>query len=267
MRRAGMVAAAVAAGLLVPSRGRGGHDPRAQHDGHGRRRAGRRPPAGGVQGRPAGRPAQLRRRRHGRGDRRRQGRPRGHRHHPRPDASRRSSSSDGYSLGLGRQIFYSDYVDRRPDRRPGAASRTKHPHDAIGAFEDIAAAGAADPGTARFKTRNDNSGTNVAGADHVGHTTTIAKHAATNARHATRRRATCRAPSRPGVVPRAGRHALRPAPRTSTTPRPASAAGNGCYTMIDRGTYNRAVNDGTSSRTSRSSRRRTRPARAAARTC
>src|SRR5262245_18448895 len=52
--------------------------------------------------------------------------------------------ADGWSLGLGRQIFYSDYVIVGPKDDPAGVAG-KHPHDAIGALEDIAAAGAADP--------------------------------------------------------------------------------------------------------------------------
>src|SRR5215211_4505596 len=51
---------------------------------------------------------------------------------------------DGFSLGLGRQIFYSDYVIVGPREDPAQVG-TLHPHDAIGAFEQIATAGGADP--------------------------------------------------------------------------------------------------------------------------
>ena len=67
---------------------------------------------------------------------------------------------DGISLGLGRQIFYSDYVIVGPLDDPAGVA-TKHPHDALGALEDIAAAGDATPSAVGFQTRADNSGTNV----------------------------------------------------------------------------------------------------------
>jgi tungstate transport system substrate-binding protein len=68
--------------------------------------------------------------------------------------------SDGFSLGLGRQIFYSDYVIVGPTDDPAGVAAA-HPHDAIGAFEDIATAGDANPNTVRFDSRGENSGTNV----------------------------------------------------------------------------------------------------------
>src|ERR1700742_777422 len=69
--------------------------------------------------------------------------------------------NDGYSLGRGRQIFYSDYVIVGPKDDPAGVGAKGHAHDAIGAFEDIAAAGDANPNAVRFKSRGDNSGTNV----------------------------------------------------------------------------------------------------------
>ena len=147
--------------------------------------------------------------------------------------------NDGYSLGLGRQIFYSDYVIVGPTDDPAGVG-TKHPHDAIGAFEDIAAAG--DLGTARFKTRNDNSGTN-AQEQIMWNKTTIAKHAATNAGTDRTPRDVPGATTVPAwyVIPGGTPYGQR---QNLDDTEACAAAGNGCYTMLDRGTYNKAVNAG-----------------------
>ena len=68
--------------------------------------------------------------------------------------------ADGYSLGLGRQIFYSDYVIVGPKDDP-AGVLAAHPHDAVGAFEDIAAAASDTPPPCASTHAATNSGTNV----------------------------------------------------------------------------------------------------------
>ncbi|MEA2347713.1 MAG: tungstate transport system substrate-binding protein [Thermoleophilaceae bacterium] len=67
--------------------------------------------------------------------------------------------NDGFSLEpVGRQIFYSDYIIAGRASDP-AGVMTGSRHDAVKAFERIAAAG--DAGDAEFISRGDNSGTNV----------------------------------------------------------------------------------------------------------
>ena len=67
--------------------------------------------------------------------------------------------ADGFSAEpVGRAVFYSDYVILGPAGDP-VGVLANAPHDAVTAFERIAAAGAA--GTANFVSRGDNSGTNT----------------------------------------------------------------------------------------------------------
>ena len=67
---------------------------------------------------------------------------------------------DGFTKGLGRQIFYSDYVIIGPASDP-AGVKAAHLHDAVGAFEAIAAKGAEAGSKVFFRSRNNSSGTNV----------------------------------------------------------------------------------------------------------
>src|SRR5271163_2517806 len=79
----------------------------------------------------------------------------------------------GYSAEpLGRAIFYNDYVIVGPKSDP-AGVLANFPHDAVGAFQAIAAAGAA--GQATFLSRDDASGTNVKEQQIWGQTTTVPK--------------------------------------------------------------------------------------------
>ncbi len=146
----------------------------------------------------------------------------------------------GYSLEpAGRAIFYSDYVIVGPQSDPaGVAARD--PHDAVSAYEDIAAAGVA--GTATFVSRNDNSGTNVEEQDIWGLTgSSVPKVLAANGRGD---------PAR--YTPTGSWYA----PNSATTTSQATNVNNtsvcdrttypngGCYTMVDRGTFNRLINAG-----------------------
>lgn len=71
----------------------------------------------------------------------------------------KSFVQDGYSFEpFGRQIFYSDYVILGPTGDTAGVAAGA-PHDAVTAFEKIAAAG--DLGNAKFYSRGDQSGTNV----------------------------------------------------------------------------------------------------------
>jgi tungstate transport system substrate-binding protein len=151
--------------------------------------------------------------------------------------------TDGFSLEpYGRAIFYSDYVIVGPANDP-AGVLANHPHDAIGAFEDIFAAGAA--GTADFVSRGDNSGTNVQEQIMWGLTTT-AKHKSFNAPAAD----TTRFEPGPGPAPanpawyhytnKGQAPSLLDAEACATATYPSGK----CYTMTDRGTFNNQVNKG-----------------------
>ncbi|WP_084286220.1 substrate-binding domain-containing protein [Solirubrobacter soli] len=146
---------------------------------------------------------------------------------------------DGYSLGLGRQIFYSDYVIVGPKDDPAGVA-AKHPHDAVGAFEDIAAAGAADSTKVRFRSRADNSGTNVQEQIMWG-LSTITKQKASNAPALDTTRFE---PGTGGTYP--DWYVRQSGGQAENLGRVEACvvAGNGCYTMLDRGTFNKQVNDG-----------------------
>ncbi len=150
---------------------------------------------------------------------------------------------DGYSLEhFGRAIFYSDYVIVGPPNDP-AGVLTNAPHDAVGAFEKVAAAGKA--GAATFVSRGDNSGTNVQEQIIWGLTGSgVAKRKAGNAADATHR-----------SEPSDGSTALAPWYRITSKGQAASLqdadvcapdqAAPKCYTIVDRGTFNRLVNSQT----------------------
>ncbi len=148
---------------------------------------------------------------------------------------------DGYSLGLGRQIFYSDYVIVGPKDDPAGVA-TKHPNDAVSAYEDIAAAGLADPSTVRFRSRADNSGTNVQ-EQIIWKLTDVAKQASTNT-PADTTRAEPVGSGGAGTFPAWYIRDSSGQALNLTRTEACVVAGNGCYTMIDRGTYNKQVNDG-----------------------
>ncbi|MDQ8043928.1 MAG: substrate-binding domain-containing protein [Solirubrobacteraceae bacterium] len=152
--------------------------------------------------------------------------------------------SDGYSLEpYGRAIFYSDYVIVGPADDPaGVAANAAH--DAITAYERIAAAGAA--GKATFYSRADASGTNVQEQLMWGDTSTVPLQ-----------------PADPNLKPTAAQKEPVGAGGTGTYPdwykrggsgttqaqnldatSACQATTGGCYTMLDRGTFNYRVNQG-----------------------
>ena len=59
-----------------------------------------------------------------------------------------------------------------------------------------------------------------------------------------RQRRALRARQRAAAIPPGTSRPATASARTCRTPRPACVAGNGCYTMVDRGTFNKPVNDG-----------------------
>ncbi len=148
--------------------------------------------------------------------------------------------ADGYSFeAFGRQIFYSDYVIVGPQADP-AGVLAKHPHDAAGALEDIAAAG--DGGTADFLSRGDASGTNV--QEQIMWALTgagVAKH------QTAANRAEPGATANPPWY-----HKTNKGQAANLLEADVCAAGTypsgACYTLVDRGTFNRQVNSGTVTR-------------------
>lgn len=154
--------------------------------------------------------------------------------------------ADGFSLEpYGRAIFYSDYVIVGPADDPAGAF-TGSRHDAVTTFEKIAAAGAA--GTATFVSRGDNSGTNVQEQIIWGLTGAgVQKQTAQNAAGAGGRFEpwTGAATDYPNWYEKSqkGQAAnLQQADVCATTP---ANPNGGCYTMVDRGTFNRLLNAGT----------------------
>lgn len=154
--------------------------------------------------------------------------------------------SQGYSYEpVGRQIFFSDYVIAGPASDP-AHVLANHPHDAIGAFEDIAAAGAS--GTADFVSRGDNSGTDVQEEIMWGLTTTVQKRIACNAGTDTTRyepgtgTGTCLTDI-PTWYHRTG-VGQAPNVQQAEACTAATFTSGACYVMTDRGTYNNLVNKG-----------------------
>lgn len=147
--------------------------------------------------------------------------------------------TDGYSLeSSGRAIFYSDYVIVGPVGDPAGVGLAA-PHDAVAALEAIATAGAG--GTATFVSRGDNSGTNVQEQLMWGLTTTVAKEAARNARGAAGRFE----PSSGGVYPAWYRQTNKGQAANLADAAACAYPNGGCYTMVDRGTFNKLRDGGT----------------------
>jgi tungstate transport system substrate-binding protein len=159
--------------------------------------------------------------------------------------------ADGFAVGdKGRQIFYSDYVIVGPLDDPAGVIANGHQHDAIGALEDIAHAGDADPTGIRFNTRFDNSGTNVQEQIMWGMTdNSVAKVPSHNNSGNTTRfePGTQATPADPIVYPawykdtNAGQGINLNMTETCAAD---GVAPDGCYTMLDRGTFNKGINDG-----------------------
>ena len=153
--------------------------------------------------------------------------------------------ASGYSIGLGRQIFYSDYVIVGSKDDPAGVG-AKHPHDAIGALEDIATAGDATPDAVRFKSRGDNSGTNVQ-EQLMWHMSNVTPKQTATAASNPNGDPTRSEPGTGGVYPPWYIKATVPTGQAENLNQTEAcvAAGNGCYTMLDRGTFNKGVNGGT----------------------
>src|SRR4051812_4006769 len=130
---------------------------------------------------------------------------------------------DGFSFEpVGRTVMWNDFVIVGPASDPAGILKAA-PHDAVGAFEAIAAAGAA--GKANFVSRGDNSGTNTKERDIWGLSRTA--HDARNE------------PAGGGWYHRAGLGMADTLRLTQQCP----FAGGGCYTITDRGTLQQLINN------------------------
>ena len=149
--------------------------------------------------------------------------------------------ADGYSADpFGRQIFYSDYVIVGPKSDP-AGVLAKHPHDAVSAFEDIAAAG--ELGKATFLSRGDNSGTNVQ-EQVIWGLSNVPKQTASNASGSNQRYEPGAGGTYPAWYAKTNKGQAANAQEADVCQTSTYPNGN-CYTMVDRGTFNRLVNGGT----------------------
>lgn len=152
----------------------------------------------------------------------------------------------GFSLeSAGRAIFYSDYVIAGPQSDPAGVA-AKAPHDAIGALEAIAEAGA--DGRASFTSRGDNSGTNVQEQLMWGLTdSSVTKSQGSNAGSDARRFEPTRTAGAVGDYPtwygKANRGQAATLELADVCPTATFPNGN-CYVMVDRGTFNRLFNSG-----------------------
>lgn len=153
--------------------------------------------------------------------------------------------TDGYSLEpFGRAIFYSDYVIVGPIDDP-AGVLANHPHDAIGALEDIATAGGAGTQAADFLSRANASGTSVQEQIMWGLTTSVTKQKAFDAPVSDTTRFE---PGSGGTYPVWYHH--NPSGQaanlqTADTCPTATYPSGECYTLVDRGTFNKLLNAGT----------------------
>jgi tungstate transport system substrate-binding protein len=147
---------------------------------------------------------------------------------------------DGYSLEpAGRAIFYSDYVIVGPRSDPAGVGASAA-HDAISAFEAIASAG-----DASFVSRGDNSGTNVQEQLMWGMTGPgVVKQTASNAGGSLARSEPGSGGTYPDWYVKTNRGQAANLQEAEVCNGATYPNGN-CYTMVDRGTFNRLVDSGT----------------------
>lgn len=154
--------------------------------------------------------------------------------------------ADGFSYEpSGRAIFYSDYVIIGPLSDPAGVFGDAR-HDAITALEKIAAAGEA--GTATFVSRGDNSGTNVQEQLMWGMTgASVQKQAAQNGGGAAGRSEpwTGNATDYPDWYEKSGKGQAANVLQTDVCATTPANPNGGCYTMVDRGTFNKLLNAST----------------------
>ena len=133
--------------------------------------------------------------------------------------------SDGFSYeSIGRTVMWNDYVLVGPAADPAGVLRAAR-NDAAGAFQAIAAAGAA--GRAHFVSRGDNSGTNIKERD-IWALTNVARNARNEPAAGT---------GNPGWYHKAGLGMADTLRLTQQCP----FAGGGCYTLTDRGTLQQLI--------------------------
>jgi tungstate transport system substrate-binding protein len=138
----------------------------------------------------------------------------------------------------GRSMFYNDYVIIGPTGDP-AGVLSGAPHDAVGAYQLIAARGGGGSHDATFVSRDDNSGTNVQEQTIWGLTTGVSLQAAHNGGGSAARKTPVGAggpPSFPAwYVPNGdlqGQNVI-----DTNTCSSGTYPQGGCYTMTDRGTW------------------------------
>ena len=133
--------------------------------------------------------------------------------------------ADGFSYeSIGRTVMWNDYVLVGPAADPAGVLRAAR-NDAAGAFQAIAAAGAA--GRAHFVSRGDNSGTNVKERD-IWALTNVARNARNEPAAGT---------GNPGWYHKAGLGMADTLRLTQQCP----FAGGGCYALTDRGTLQQLI--------------------------
>ncbi|MDO8184726.1 substrate-binding domain-containing protein [Conexibacter sp. JD483] len=149
--------------------------------------------------------------------------------------------ADGYSLEpAGRAIFYSDYVVVGPADDPAGVAATA-PHDAVAAYEAIAAAGA--DGRATFVSRGEDSGTNVQ-EQIIWGLSNVTKSAARTAGSDRTRFEPTRTADTVGDYPA---WYVKTDKKQGANLRDTDACvhpNGGCYTMVDRGTFNNLLDRG-----------------------
>jgi ABC-type tungstate transport system permease subunit len=153
----------------------------------------------------------------------------------------------GYSYEpLGRATFYNDYVIVGPTSDPAGVS-TSDPHNAVGAFQDIAARGAAH-GDVTFVSRNDNSGTNVKEQNIWAQVSGVTVQPACNAGGAASRDQP--GTSCPSGIPSWYVYNPDPTPTQGNNLQDTNDCDSGdfpdggCYTIVDRGTYYNYLDQG-----------------------
>ncbi|MFT4034303.1 MAG: substrate-binding domain-containing protein [Patulibacter sp.] len=151
--------------------------------------------------------------------------------------------ADGFSLEpVGRAIFYSDYVLVGPPTDPAGVLGAA-PHDAVAALEQIAAAGAA--GRATFVSRADNSGTNVQEQTMWAMTEGVAMQPAANGAGSATRTEPGTAGNYPAWYERTNKGQAANLQTADVCATSGDHPNGGCYTLVDRGTYNRLHQSGT----------------------
>ena len=148
--------------------------------------------------------------------------------------------TDGYCLEpRAAQIFYSDYVIVGPSNDPGRRRDQRTRTTRIGAFEDIAAAGTPTRATTRFRLARRQLRDQRAGADHVGPDDDVTTADGDEQRRHRDDPRRSRGPSAGTYPDWYGKTNKGQAPTCQDRGLRRHVPDDGCYTMVDRGTFNR----------------------------